>query len=69
MDFVFDLNTLKTTGIIACPYCGRSKAYVYNNAQESFQACATFVARLSCGTSITRRHIKPERRGMFNNII
>ena len=32
MDFVFDLNTLKTTGIIACPYCGRSKAYVLNNA-------------------------------------
>ena len=32
MDYIFDLNTLETTGIIEWPYCGRSKAYVYNNA-------------------------------------
>ena len=31
-DYTVNLNDLETTGVIECPYCGRSKAYVYKNA-------------------------------------
>ena len=60
MDYVFDLNTLETTGIIDM---------FTIMLQENFQAYATFVAGLYCGTLITRRHIKPEPRSMLNNFI
>lgn len=46
MDYVFDLNTLETTGIIECPYCGRSKAYVYNNATGKLSSACNIWGRI-----------------------
>ena len=46
MDYIFDLNTLETTGIIECPYCGRSKAYVYNNATGKLSSACNICGRI-----------------------
>lgn len=46
MDYIFDLNTLETTGIIGCPYCGRSKAYVYNNATGKLSSVCNICDRI-----------------------
>lgn len=64
MDYVFDLNTLATTGIIEGPHCGRSKAYVYNNATGKLSSACNI-----CGSLITRRHIKQKSRRMLNTFI
>ena len=65
MDYVFDLNTLETTGIIECPYCGRSKAYVYNNATGKLSSVCNICGRIV----LWDFHIKPEPRSMLNNFI
>ena len=46
MDYVFDLNTLESTGIIECPYCDRSKAYVYNNATGKLSSACNICGRI-----------------------
>ena len=46
MDYIFDLNTLETTGIIECPYCGHSKAYVYNNATGKLSSACNICGRI-----------------------
>ena len=37
-DFTVNLNDLKMTGVIKCPYCGKSKAYIYNDASGMFSS-------------------------------
>ncbi len=41
-NYTVNLNDLNTTAIIKCPYCGKSKAYSYNNATGMFSSeCGT----------------------------
>lgn len=40
--YTVNLNDLNTTAIIKCPYCGKSKAYSYNNSTGMFSSeCGT----------------------------
>lgn len=35
-DYTVNLNDLEMTGVIKCPYCSKSKTYIYNNATGMF---------------------------------
>lgn len=39
IDDVVDLNTLRTDGSIACPYCQKSKAFLYGASGMISHSC------------------------------
>lgn len=38
--YTVNLNDLESTGIIACPYCGKGKAYIYGAARMQSSGCS-----------------------------
>lgn len=46
VDFTVNLNDLTTTGVIKCPYCGKGKAYIYNNATGMLSSACSICKRI-----------------------
>lgn len=40
MDYIVDLNKKELTAVLSCPYCDKSKVYVYNATGLQSSKCA-----------------------------